>query len=185
LADVCAAPGGKLALWRRLGGETAPLALDRHLGRLRLAGRLLERVGGAGLVVADATAPPLPAGSRDLVLVDAPCSGTGTLRRHPELKWRLRAESIAELGALQARILRAALELAAPGGVVLYTTCSVEPEENEELLAGPPAGFEVVELAASLPRGVPTVPTAAGGVRILPGPDGDGFTMHAVRRREG
>ena len=183
LADVCAAPGGKLALWRRLGGQITPLALDRHLGRLRLAGRLLERVGGAGLVVGDATAPPLPPGSRDLVLVDAPCSGTGTLRRHPELKWRLRPETIVELGALQARILRAALELAAPGGVVLYTTCSVEPEENEELLAGPPAGFEAVELAALLPQGVPMVPTAADGVCILPGPDGDGFTMHAVRRK--
>lgn len=183
LADLCAAPGGKLALWRRLGGEATPLALDRHLGRLRLAGRLLERVGGAGLVVGDATAPPLPSGSRDLVLVDAPCSGTGTLRRHPELKWRLRPEGIAELGALQARILRAAFELAAPGGVILYTTCSVEPEENEELLAGPPAGFEVVELASLLPPGVPVIPTAAGGVRILPGTDGDGFTMHAVRRR--
>jgi len=183
LADVCAAPGGKLALWRRLGGATRPLALDRHLGRLRLAGRLLDRVGGAELVVADATAPSLRPGSRDLVLVDAPCSGTGTLRRHPELKWRLQPAGIAELAALQSRILDGACELAAPGGVVLYTTCSVEPEENEVLVERLPAEFEAIDLAPLLPAGVPAALTAAGGVRLLPSLDGDGFTMHAVRRR--
>ena len=182
LADVCAAPGGKLALWRHLGGSSRPLALDRRLGRLLLAGRLLDGVGGAGLVVGDAAAPPLPPGNFDLVLVDAPCSGTGTLRRHPELRWRLRPEGIAELAALQGRILAAAFELAAAGGAVLYTTCSVEPEENESLLGRPPAGFEAVELASLLPPGVPTVPTSAGGIRVLPGRDGDGFTMHAERR---
>jgi 16S rRNA (cytosine967-C5)-methyltransferase len=183
VADLCAAPGGKLALWRRLGGEIPPLALDRHLGRLSLAGALLARVGGACLVAADATAPPMRAGSLDLVLVDAPCSGTGTLRRHPELKWRLRPEAIAELAGLQARIRDAARELMAPGGVMLYTTCSIEPEENERLLAGTPEGLDRVELAARLPKGVPAIPTAAGGIRILPCLDGDGFTMHAVRRR--
>jgi 16S rRNA (cytosine967-C5)-methyltransferase len=183
LTDVCAAPGGKLALWRRLGGATRPLALDRHLGRLRLAGRLLDRVGSAELVVADAAAPPLRPGSRDLVLVDAPCSGTGTLRRHPELKWRLQPAGIVELSALQSRILAGACELAAIGGAVLYTTCSIEPEENEALLDPQPAGFEAVDLAPLLPPGVPSVTTAAGGIRLLPGVDGDGFTMHAVRRR--
>jgi 16S rRNA (cytosine967-C5)-methyltransferase len=183
LADVCAAPGGKLALWRRLGGGLRPLALDRHLGRLLLAGRLLDGVGGASLVAGDAAAPPLPPGSLDLVLVDAPCSGTGTLRRHPELKWRLRPEGIAELAALQGRILAAALELAAPSGAVLYTTCSIEPEENEALLERAPAGFEAVDLASLLPPGVPAVATAAGGIRLVPSLDGDGFTMHAVRRK--
>jgi len=182
LVDVCAAPGGKLALWRRLGGEPRPVALDRHPGRLRLTGRLLDRVGGAGLVVADAGVPPLPPMSWDVVLVDAPCSGTGTLRRHPELRWRLRPEGIAELAAVQRRILAAAFELAAPGGAVLYTTCSVEPEENEALLDRLPPEFEAVDLASLVPPGVPTVPTAARGIRILPGLDGDGFTMHAVRR---
>jgi len=182
LVDVCAAPGGKLALWRRLGGEPMPLALDRHPGRLRVAGRLLDRVGGAGLVVGDAAAPPLPPASRDVVLVDAPCSGTGTLRRHPELRWRLRPEGIARLAAVQAGILAAARELVAPGGMVLYSTCSVEAEENEALVERLPAGIEAIELAALLPAGVPATPTAAGGVRILPCLEGDGFTMHALRR---
>jgi len=87
------------------------------------------------------------------VLVDAPCSGDRHPAEHPELKWRLRPEGIAELAALQGRILAAAFELAAPGGAVLYTTCSIEPEENEALLDRLPAGFEAVELPSLLPRG--------------------------------
>lgn len=182
LADVCAAPGGKLALWSHLGEGSDAVAMDRRLGRVRLMQAIVGQTGSARLVAGDAARPPLAADSFDIVLVDAPCTGTGTLRRHPELRWRLQAESIEELAAAQRGILAGAVELPATGGVVLYTTCSVEPEENEALLDPTPDGFEPVDLAVTLPEGVPWIPTPAGGIRILPGLDGDGFTMHAVRR---
>lgn len=181
-ADLCAAPGGKLARWGGLGGSPVPFGMDRSLKRVRLMEGLLGRVGGGRLVAGDAARPPLAPRSLDVVLVDAPCTGTGTLRRHPELRWRLRPESIDELSAVQRGIVRGALELAAPHGTVLYTTCSIEPEENEGLLSPIPEGFEAVDLAQVLPAGVPWIATSAGGIRILPHVDGDGFTMHAVKR---
>jgi 16S rRNA (cytosine967-C5)-methyltransferase len=180
--DLCAAPGGKSALWAKLGGGTDPVAMDRHLGRARLMVPLLERLDGAAVVVGDASEPPLRRQAWDLVVADAPCTGTGTFRRHPELKWRLGPESIAEMASVQTKILEGAFGLVAQGGVLLYATCSVEPEENERHFDDPPDGFEIEDLAAVLPEGVPWIPTAAGGVRILPNSDGDGFTIHAVRR---
>jgi 16S rRNA (cytosine967-C5)-methyltransferase len=185
LVDLCAAPGGKTALWRRLGSATRPFAADRHLGRLRLVRPLLDAVGGGLVTVADATRPPLAPMGHALVLVDAPCSGTGTLRRHPELKWRLCSSALGEVAALQARTIDAGLSLLAPAGVLLYTTCSIEPEENEDILTPTPSGFEMVDLSALLPPKTPWLATTAGGVRILPGPDWDGFTMHGLRRTSG
>ncbi len=182
LIDLCAAPGGKAALWRRLRGPAALLALDRHLGRTRLVRPLVESAGGGLVATADATMPPLRPATCELVLADAPCSGTGTLRRHPEIKWRLSPSAIDSLAPVQAAIITAGLELLAPDGVLLYATCSVEPEENEDLFVPTPAGFEPVDIAHQLPPGVPWIPTAAGGIRILPGPACDGFTVHALRR---
>ena len=70
----------------------------------------------------------------DRILVDAPCSGTGTLARHPEIRWRLKAEQLAEFHALQTALLRSALQRLAPGGRLVYSTCSIEPEENEQVV---------------------------------------------------
>ena len=180
--DLCAAPGGKTALLLRLGQWERTAAADLRLNRTRLMRQAIFRAGNSAIVAADAMNPPFVPGGWDLVLLDAPCSGTGTFRRHPELKWRLVSESIGELAEIQQHMLASGLDLVAAGGALLYTTCSVEPEENEGVVADPPDGFEVERLDAHVPSGVPWIPTSAGGIRILPNPDGDGFTMHAIRR---
>jgi 16S rRNA (cytosine967-C5)-methyltransferase len=183
LVDLCAAPGGKSALMVRLGAWGRVVASDLTLGRVRLMNRTLVKAGGCAVVAADATAPPFSNGAWDVVLLDAPCTGTGTLRRHPELKWRLRSESVSEMAELQQRLLGSGLGLLAPAGALLYATCSVEPEENEGVVSELPPAFRIENLEQALPAGVPWIPTTAGGIRILPHSDGDGFTMHAVRRR--
>jgi len=141
VADLCAAPGGKSFALLDLGAERV-LAFDRSARRLA---RLLDGAARLGLrggalaasargalaaAVADATAPAVRPGRA--VLVDAPCTGTGTLRRHPDGRWRLGPEDLASLAALQARILKAAAGAVGPGGLLVYATCSLEAEENEE-----------------------------------------------------
>ncbi len=182
--DLCAAPGGKAALLAALGGWSVLAAGDRALGRVRLMAPLLRRVGGVAAAAADALTPPFAAAAWELVLLDAPCTGTGTFRRHPELKWRLRPGAPAELAATQRRLLASAAGLVARGGTLLYATCSVEEEENEAVVASLPPGFEALDIEGALPPGTPALRTAAGGARILPNRDGDGFTMHALRRSE-
>lgn len=179
-ADLCAAPGGKTALMRRLGRWSVLVAGDRSPAKAVRLGRRLEQVS---VMVADAVRPALAAGAWDLVLLDAPCSGTGTFRRHPELKWRLTPEGIAEAAKHQRPMLDAAVDLLAPGGVLVYATCSVEPEENEGHFEDVPEGFDRVALDDHLPEGLPWAETDAGGFRILPHEFGDGFTVHALRRR--
>lgn len=184
LADLCAAPGGKLALLLRLRRFRAVVGLDLHLGRARLVRRPVTAAGGdAVLACADATIAPLRPGSWDLVVVDAPCSGTGTLGRHPELRWRLSPVALAALAARQRALLAAGCELLAPGGALLYATCSIEPEENEEVVAGVEPGFDRIPIAPLLPAGVPHLVTALEGALLLPHPSHDGFTLHGVRRR--
>ena len=179
-ADLCAAPGGKTALLRKLGSWDLLVAGDVSPAK---ALRLRHRLGEVPVVVGDAGRPPLSPGAWDLVLLDAPCSGTGTLRRHPELKWRLTLESIAEAAVNQRLMIDAARDLLAPGGVFVYATCSVEPEENEWHFENLTEGFERLPLDNHLPAGMPWSETTAGGVRILPHEHGDGFTVHAMRRR--
>ncbi len=133
VADLCAAPGGKAVA---LAAEAPRLvvALDASPLRMQRVAENARRLGGAiagriAPVIADARAIPL-APTR-AVLVDAPCTGTGTLRRHPDGKWRLAPADLASLVSLQREILDAAAERVAPGGVLVYATCSLEPEENE------------------------------------------------------
>lgn len=183
MLDLCAAPGGKTALAVRLRRWETAAAGDLRLSRLRILGATLARLGGAVLAaVADAAHPPFAPRTWDVVVLDAPCSGTGTLRRHPELRWRLVPDAIATLASHQARMVAAARELVAPGGFLLYSTCSVEPEENESLFAGVPPGWAVEPLEPLLPPGAPVVATRAGGVTIVPSPVNDGFSLHAIRR---
>jgi 16S rRNA (cytosine967-C5)-methyltransferase len=126
--DVCAAPGGKtIALGRRasmvLAGEVSPARARRLADNVRRAGSGRELV-----VVADGREPPLR--QADVVLVDAPCLGTGTFARHPDARWRVSPEALTALEELQSQLLARAAGIVAPGGLLIYSTCSLEPEEN-------------------------------------------------------
>jgi len=136
--DLCAAPGGKThVLARAAGPGGSVVAADRHAHRLRAMQSQLGRLGlrGVHLVELDATGELPFRGTFNRILVDAPCSGTGTLERHPEIRWRLRPEQLAEFHALQVRMLRMALRYLAGRGWLVYSTCSIEPEENEDVVA--------------------------------------------------
>jgi len=132
ILDCCAAPGGKTAAiaGRNPGAEIT--AIDLHEHRARLMRRLLC-ASQVRVIAADARALPL-SGFFDRILADVPCSGTGTLARHPEIKWRLKPQDLADLHARQVAILRAALQQLAPGGRLIYASCSLEPEENEQVI---------------------------------------------------
>jgi 16S rRNA (cytosine967-C5)-methyltransferase len=136
--DLCAAPGGKTApLARAAGPEGLVIAADRYAHRLRAARAQFERLGLARvrLIELDGERPlPFRAQFRR-ILLDAPCSGTGTLARHPEIRWRLRPEQLTEFHRLQVALLGNALAALAPGGRLVYSTCSMEPEENEDVVA--------------------------------------------------
>jgi 16S rRNA (cytosine967-C5)-methyltransferase len=129
VADLCAAPGGK-ALAVSVGASYT-LAADRSESRIRMVRENANRTGSrVGCVVADAAHPPLA--HVDVVLVDVPCTGTGTLARHPDARWRLGPESVTELAAVQEHLLDSAAVAVASGGLLVYSTCTLEPEENEE-----------------------------------------------------
>ncbi len=138
--DLCAGPGGKAALLAALAAEREArlLAVERAPHRARLVARslapLVARGARAGTVVADGTAPPLLPGSVDRILVDAPCTGLGALRRRPEARWRRKPDDVLTLVLLQRRLLGAALDLLRPGGVAVYATCSPVVTETDEVV---------------------------------------------------
>jgi 16S rRNA (cytosine967-C5)-methyltransferase len=146
VADLCAAPGGKAT---RLAADGAlVVAADLRPSRARLIAANAERLGATGIavVVGDATAPPLRPASFDRVVVDAPCSGLGALRRRPDARWRLQPSAVDELATLQARILPAAGALVRPGGTLVYSVCTLTAAESIDLddgawpvLPAPPA----------------------------------------------
>jgi 16S rRNA (cytosine967-C5)-methyltransferase len=196
--DLCAAPGGKTAtLARAARGKGSVVAADLHSHRLRAMREQLKRIKLAqvALVNLDATKPlPFRIGF-DRILVDAPCSGTGTLSRHPEIRWRLRPEQLPELHQLQVAILCRALEGLAPGGRLVYSTCSLEPGENEEVVAEALRENESIKrvagstVSATLKRylapGVQPAELidASGQFRTLPGEQAtDGFFAAVLER---
>ena len=135
--DVCAGPGGKAALLAALARDSAPPAVllsnEVQPHRARLVAQNLRATGGR-VVVGDGTRPPWRPASFDRVLLDAPCSGLGALRRRPESRWRRRPEDLVGLVELQRRLLDQALESARPGGVVLYATCSPAVAETADVV---------------------------------------------------
>jgi 16S rRNA (cytosine967-C5)-methyltransferase len=191
--DFCAGAGGKtLALWAAMKGEGRLVATDSDPRRLsRLAPRL-ARAGGQ--VETHALAGPgdpwltSEAGRFDRVLVDAPCSLTGTWRRHPEVRWRLDAGEVARLAALQGEILDRAAPLVARGGRLVYATCSLLAEEDEDVVAGfldRATGFRPVAPArAWADAGLPgAAPVAGPGVLLDPWRHGtDGFFVAVLER---
>jgi 16S rRNA (cytosine967-C5)-methyltransferase len=140
--DLCAAPGNKTA--QALESGVRAVACDVRPRRLAALKGL-----NADLVVADGTRPLPFSRPFDRILVDAPCSGTGTLGRNPEIKWRLRPEDLADFARRQSALLANARQALAPGGLLVYSTCSLEPEENEAVLATLPPEL-VVETSRRL-----------------------------------
>jgi 16S rRNA (cytosine967-C5)-methyltransferase len=133
ILDCCAAPGGKTSVIAEQNPSSLVVAAELHPARARLTRRLV-RARNVFVVAASAEALPLMP-DFDRLLADVPCSGTGTLARNPEIKWRLRPEDFSELHLRQASILRTALGYLVPGGRLVYSTCSLEREENEDVVA--------------------------------------------------
>lgn len=188
--DACAAPGGKtlgLAACCVAGGLV--VAADRHGKRLLRLLQNVARVGARNVValVADMGRPAPFAATFDDVLVDAPCSGTGTLRRHPEIRWRLTPEDLRETTGRQRRILDACAVLVRPGGRMVYSVCSLEPEEGEgtidAFLSRHPE-FARVDPRPNLPEAARALTGADLAVRTGPLDDGmDGFYAALLTRR--
>jgi 16S rRNA (cytosine967-C5)-methyltransferase len=136
LLDLCAAPGGKTILLTEAVGSTGlVIAADFRRSRVALLHRQLERAGiDVPLLQVDATQPLPFREAFDRVVVDAPCSGLGTLRRDPDLKWSRQESDLAAFASAQFRILTNAADAVRPGGTLLYATCSSEPEENDAVV---------------------------------------------------
>jgi 16S rRNA (cytosine967-C5)-methyltransferase len=191
--DACAAPGGKTTHLAALGrGRAKIVASDVSEGRVRLLRETLARTGAPGVrpLVHDFAAGPLPpsGGGFDKILVDAPCTGMGVIRRNPDAKWRFRPDWPAEMARLQSAVLDGAWTSLRPGGVLLYCTCSPFREENEEVvasfLARHPDGTTNRVRPADWP-GPEDGWTPEGFLRITPDRHGtDGF-FAALLRRDG
>lgn len=181
--DACAAPGGKAVTLERLGARVTAGDAARH--RIPRLADTVRRAGVAIRVVcADLLCAPWRPESWDAVLLDAPCTATGTMSRHPDARWRITPAAIARAAARQRRLLAAAAHLVRAGGVLVYATCSLEPEENEavvnDFLDGNPR-FARAPVADAVPAGLVT---AAGDLTLLPQRDGtDGaYAARLVRR---
>lgn len=194
ILEIGAGRGGKTThLAQMVGHQGHILALDQNQRRLAALQQNMARWGmhGVSAVVADATLP-LPFPPRwhvARVLIDAPCSGLGTIRRHPELRWRRAEADFPRYAARQLLMLRHAAQCVQPGGVLLYITCSTEPEENEEvieaLLAAEP-GFRLRPEARALPEAARHLLEPSGYFRTLPERDDlDGFFAAVLIRVAG
>jgi 16S rRNA (cytosine967-C5)-methyltransferase len=167
--DLCAAPGGKSThIAALMEGRGEVLALERDRRRAGTLARTVERMraGSVRVELADAERPRAEGPAFDRVLVDPPCSGLGTLQFHPDLRWRASPQAIAEMVAAQARILAVGAEVLRPGGVLVYSTCTISPTENERLIAAfldSHPDFGIDDLAAELPAYRLATATAAGG----------------------
>src|SRR5689334_21247937 len=171
IVDLCAAPGGKTAQLAQAGARVT--AVDRSPARMaRLRDNLARLSLQADDVVTDAAEwPGHGNGGFDGVLVDAPCTSTGTIRRHPDVAWLRQEADIAALSALQKRLLQRAVALLKPGGTLVYCTCSLEPEEGEQAVAAllaSEAGVRRAPIRADEVAGLSEILTTSGDLRTLP-----------------
>ncbi len=153
LLDCCAAPGGKTSILAENNPGAEIVALELHSHRARLLRKLVS-ASNVKVVTGDARALPV-GGEFDQILADVPCSGTGTLARNPDIKWRLKPEDLADLQSRQLAIALAASQALAPGGRLLYSTCSLESEENScviEKVLSADSSLELVEMRPELER---------------------------------
>jgi 16S rRNA (cytosine967-C5)-methyltransferase len=185
--DVCAAPGGKTALVAERAGDSAEvIGMDVSPRRLSTIAQTIElhRLKSIKLMVADANLSLPFDGEFDRVLLDAPCSGTGTLRHNPEIRWRLTNEDISQLAAQQNRFLMNAAAVVKPGGFLVYSTCSIEMEENEEVVRNfllSNDRFTQVSVPVK-----PALLTDSGAARTWPHRQGtDGFFIAVLRNTYG
>jgi len=185
--DACAAPGGKSTHLAALGARV--VAGDVRSGRARLVAETAARLGVTDrvrVVTADALAPPLAPASLDAVLLDAPCSGLGVVRRRPELRWRREAGDPARLGEFQGRLLAALAALVRPGGILLYSACTWTASETRDVMAAFLAAegdrFALTDLSDAL--GGAGRPVKGGlGLQLDPAADGvDAMYLCALRR---
>jgi len=184
--DVCAAPGGKTTQIADGAGDKAEVvAMDISPRRLSTVARTIEmhHLKSIRLIVADAGTPlPFDAQAFDRVLLDAPCSGTGTLRHNPEIRWRLKNDDILTLAEQQKRFLSHAAKVVKPGGLLVYSTCSVEVEENEDVIKDFLASNDQFRQVSMLVNA--DLRTDFGFARTWPHWQGsDGFFVAAVKRK--
>ena len=178
VADLCAAPGGKATGLAARGA--CVVACDSHRGRVGLLKANRRALGAESMhvVAADGRRPPLRPGCFDAVLVDAPCSGLGTLRRRPDARWRIELSSIARLAELQIELLDAAADLLRPGGQLVYSVCTLTSQETLDVAARACCDGRLIPL----PR--PPEPWVAhgDGAMLLPDPDHDGMALFRWHR---
>jgi 16S rRNA (cytosine967-C5)-methyltransferase len=181
VADLCAAPGGKTLELSR--DARMVVASDRSEGRIRWVAENVRRLEARNVfaMVADARHPAIR--PVDAVLLDVPCTGTGTFRRHPDARWRLRISDLAVMAALQRSILRSAADVVKPGGLLVYSTCSLEPEENDAQIESFLAERNDWRLEPPDEGAVSPAVLDAGRLRVLPQRHGvDGAFAARLRR---
>lgn len=182
ILDLAAAPGGKAtALAEAMGDTGRVLAADLRPGRARRVAEASRRLGLTSVhtVVADGRAPPVRPGGFHRVLVDAPCSGLGVLRRRPESRWRLQPEDVDRAAVLQRQLLAAAVSTLRPGGLLAYSVCTLSRAETadiDEWLAG-----EFPHLAAGAPPGSPWRPLGRGALLLPQAAGTDGMYLLLLR----
>jgi 16S rRNA (cytosine967-C5)-methyltransferase len=180
--DVCAAPGGKAtAIAHAVRGLVA--AGDIVASRAALIASNAARVGADGVapLVADGTAPPFRPGVFDLILVDAPCSGLGVLRRRPDARWRVRPDDVERLARLQKRLLACAAAIVKPGGVVAYGVCTMTSAETAAIDNW--LSRAAADLVPLPPPGDPWVPAGRGGLLLPQAAGTDGMYLLTLRRK--
>jgi 16S rRNA (cytosine967-C5)-methyltransferase len=183
VADLCAAPGGKTLELARSAGTV--FAGDASLARLQRVRDNVRRLDAANVApfVGDARFPAVR--GMDVVLIDVPCTGTGTFRRHPDARWRLRVSDLAVLPAAQRSILRAAAAAVRPGGLLVYSTCSLEVEENDAQVESFLSDNPGWRLEPPPEGAVPASVLDAGRLRVLPQRHGtDGAFAARLRRSD-